>query len=315
MFTQLHAHGHYSLLEAIGSPKAYVAKAKDLCMKAVCFTDYGGMYGCIEFYKAAKKENIKPLLWVELWLVHDISIAQTGRASHHYASTITLIAENLDWYQALLELVTKANTDWFYGIPRIDFALLNQFWSNLIAIQWTQTSAIGSLITKNESVSKQKEILWMLQKACGDDSVYLEISTWDEKENKWLKAVNDWIIALHEETNIPIIVSNNVHYIEEEDKKPFGVALSIKDWKRVFDDDRRKVTGDWNIIGEKKSRIIMETRGYDIDLIDKCFATVSDIIERCTVELQLNQLLFPKYETPKDIAELYASKKDDLITT
>lgn len=314
MFTQLHTHCHYSLLEAIGKPEAMVAKAKELDMAAVCLTDYGGMYGAIEFYKAAKKEKIKPLLGVELGLVHDITTEDTARASQHYSDTIVLIAQNNDGYQALMELVSRANTEGFHWFPRIDFSLLKKFGSNLIALQSGIHSFVAGMIRTNAAQNKQEEILSIISDAVGEGCLYLWLCTRSEDENKGLKVVNDGLIALHESTDIPLIVSNNVHYIDPEDKVAFGVALSIKDGKRVFDEDKRKVTGDRHMLDQVATRTLMEQHWRSQDLIEHCFTSISTIIEGCTVALELGKILFPTYNTPDSVKSLYETVKEWLIS-
>jgi len=307
MFTELQLHSHYSLLEWIWKPKAYVARAKELGMTSLAMTDYNWLYWAIEFYKACKDEDIHPLIWIELHCVHDI--ATPGL----WWWTIVLIAENNEWYQALLRLVSHANMEWFDQKPRIDFWLLQTYWKNLICIIWWSRSLIWQLILENESESKQQETIRMIQNACGEQSVYIALHAHDEAKFEKIWKINKSLKYLAESISIPMIVSNDVHYIYEEDQKPFEIALSIRDWKRVYDEDRRIVEIPLHLAWEEEIMATMKWNWYEQSFIDSCLNTIVTITERCQCVIELNQLLFPKYQAPEHIKKLYEEHKNSLI--
>lgn len=314
MFTHLQLHSHYSLLEWIWTPKNYIAKAKELGMKSLALTDYNGLYGAIEFYKAAQDEKIHPLIWVELHCVHDITMKwHTSK----WWWTIVLIAENNAWYQSLLKLVSHANMEWFDRTPRIDFWLLQKYWADLVCLVWWTRSILGKLILSQESTWKQQEIIWLLQKACWNNGVYLMIHAHDESKDNDLKTVNQCIVELSWKSitnNIPIVISGDVHYINPSDQKPFEVALSIRDGKRVYDEDRRIVTTQLHLTSENEVVKIMLENWYKQEFIDYSFEIIESIVQRCQCKINLNQLLFPKYKAPEEIKKLYEQHKHWLIS-
>lgn len=308
MFTHLQTHSHYSLLEWIWKPKEYVAKAKELHMKALAMTDYNGLYGAIEFYKACKDNDIHPLIGVELHCVHDISVPWLG------GWNIVLIAENNAGYQALLRLVSHANMEWFDQKPRIDFGLLNKYGKDCICLVWGSRSIIGQLILQNESEEKQQETIKMLQQACWENAVYATLQTHDEAKYPKIGELNKAIKYLAESINLPIVMTNDVHYINVEDQKPFEIALSIRDGKRVYDEDRRTVEIPLHLASEDEVVATMVWNGYEQSFIDSCLETIFTVTQRCQCVIELNQLLFPKYKAPAHIQELYEKNKEGLIS-
>ncbi len=307
MFNHLQIHSHYSLLEWIWAPKWYVKKAKELWMNALAITDYNWLYWAIEFYKACKDENIHPIIWVELHCVHDITMKWHKST---WWGTIVLLAENKEWYQDLLKLVSHANMDWFDGTPRIDFELLKKYGSHLLCLVWWVRSLLWKLILANEPISKQEETLWLLKNACWEDAVYLMIHSHDESKFEEVKTVNKSIYSL---AWYPFLITQDVHYITPEDQKPYEVALSIKDGKRVYDEDRRIVKIPLHLSSEDEVLGTMKWNWYDQEFISNCLSTIDTVIERCQCEISLNQLLFPKYEAPDEIRKLYEANKNWLI--
>lgn len=310
MFTHLHLHSHYSLLEAIWSPKAYVQRAKELWMNSLALTDYNGMYGVIEFYKEAIKNDIKPLIWVELWIVHDLQ-APTKETK---TPTITLLAQNNSWYQNLLKLVSRANMEWYNYWARIDFSMLDEYGKDLIAIIWWQYSIIWKMIIEDQEIQKQHETVSLIQSACGKDSTFLEYITrkkWDDKKED---KVNAWILQIHHTLWVPLIASNNVHYLNSWDATWYSVAMSIKDGKRIYDDSTRPVLWDQSMISQTQIEDILLNNGIDDETIKVIHKNIESIVEICTVTIELWKILFPNYTSPKAIQELYAHHKSTLIS-
>lgn len=308
MFSHLQVHTHYSLLEGIWSPKNYIAKAAELGMKALAMTDYNGLYGAIEFYKTCKSNDIHPIIWVELHVVHDITVPWL------WWWTVVLLAKNEQWYQDLLELVSHANMDWFDQKPRIDFGLLRKYGKQVVCLVWGKNSLLGRLIMQNESESKLQETVWLLRDACGDDAVYASLHTHDESKFENVGKVNKAIKYLAEGISLPIVFTNDVHYINPEDQKPFEVALSIRDWKRIYDEDRRIVSIPLHLASEDEIIATMKANWYEQSFIDSCLETVDNVVKTCQCEIELNKLLFPKYQAPEHIKELYESHKEGLIS-
>lgn len=310
MYIHLHWHSHYSLLEGLGKPADFVAGAKSYGMPALWLTDYNGMYGAIEFYQACKKADIKPILWVELGLVHDRTIKDKGENSWN----IVLIAENYTGYSNLLKIVSHANLEWFHGKARMDFDLLREFHAWLFCCVGGDSSYLGQMILRNEPRNKIEETIRLLQQIVGEDRVYLELIAQYENKLKDLKKVNPAIQELGASLWVPLLVSTNYHYVKPDDKEVFEVALSIKDGKQIYDEDRRRVTGDYYLMSEDELKEMMiEKNGYDIALVDEMIANNQALADRTQLEIPMGKILFPSYSSPEDIIALYEQHKTELI--
>lgn len=310
MYIHLHGHSHYSLLEAIGEPANIVREAKDYEMTSIALTDYNGLYGAIEFYTACKKAEIKPILGVELWYVHDAA----SRNKDETSGNIVLLAKNTDGYQTLLELTSESHLHWRnIDKARIDLKLLTKHHTWLIALMWGPGSSLWDLILAGADekalithVSQVIDLLWK-------ENVYLEIAVQDESEHPDVKKINTTIETLRSTLELQCICSNNYHYIDETDQEVCEVAFWIKDGKRVYDDDRRYLTMKQHIMNEAEIRETLEKNGYEAAFITQMIDTTQTIADICTVEIPMWEILFPRYESPDEIAELYEKHKNKLI--
>lgn len=310
MFSHLHWHSHYSLLEAIGKPKDIVAKAEELGMSSIALTDYNGLYGAIEFYQACKDVDIKPIIWVELGYVPD----HTEQPKQEDIGTVVLVAKNYDWYQALLKLVSEANLNGRNnGKARIDFWLLQQYSANLIVLLWGKQNFVSKLILKNESESKITEEIERITKLVWPKRCIIELLVQDHEQFPEIKKINTQLESLASKLKLPLVCTNNYHYVNPEDQKVSEVALAIKDSKRMFDDDRRKKTTAEHIMSEQEISDMMEKNWYEKPVITQMIQTSKNIAESIDLEIPLGQILFPKYESPDDIKKLYEQHKDKLV--
>ena len=167
-FTHLHWHSTFSFLEAIWTPKKIVAKAKELWFSAVAITDYFAMYWAIQLYEAAKENEIKPIIWTELWFVLDIN--WFNKVDEIW--NICLLAKNTEWYQNLMKLVSVANQAWIAWKPKIDISTL---WENnewVIAFMWWEESRLWKMISRSETDDKILEIVHMIQDNIWKENVY-----------------------------------------------------------------------------------------------------------------------------------------------
>lgn len=309
MFVHLHWHSTFSFLEAIGKPNKILARAKELEMNAIAITDYNGMYGAIKFYQTAKDEGIKPIIGVELGFVLDInSVIQANQVGN-----IVLLARNKEWYANLMELVSFANKDGIAGKPKIDINQLKKFNNGIICISWGKESRIGKMLALDEKIEKIAEIISMIKATVGDKDVFLEVTAQDEKLLPEVQKINTQILHLAELTTTECIVDNNYFYPKVGDKEAREIALAIKDGKKVYDEDRRKPKGDYYIMDEEEIRAICEKNGHTKTDIDKRIDTNNKIAESIHLTIDLNQTLFPNYDAPEDIVDLYEQYKDMLV--
>jgi len=309
MFIHLHGHSTFSFLEAIGKPNAIVHKAKELGMKAIAITDYNGMYWAIKLYQAAKEADIQPIIWIEVGFVMDIN----SHIPDQQIGNIVILAKNKEGYQSLMELTSFANKEWIVGKPKIDLQALKTFWKDIICFFWWPQSRLGKMITLDEKESKRIEIIHFIQEIVGKENVYLEIIAQSYNELPEIKKYNDILLSLHKEHNIPCIVNNNYFYPSETDKQAREVALAIKDGMKIYDENRRKPKWQFHIMSETEIRTILEKNDIDINTIENLIATNNSIAEKIHIEIELNQTLFPNYETPEDVKELYEKYQDWLI--
>lgn len=309
MFVHLHGHSTFSFLEAIGRPAKIAAKAKELWMPAIAITDYNWMFGAVRFYKACKDEWIKAIIGVELGFVLDINSANFV----NNIGNLGLLAKNTDGYLSLLELTSWANTIGIKDRPKIDLDVLKKFSNWVLAFFGGPQSWIGKMILRDEAKDKIVEIIRMLQSALGEDSVYWEIIAQNHQNSPELARVNAYVYWLCEELGIPCIVNPNFHYISKEDKEAWEIALAVKDAKKVYDQDRRKPEWDFYIMTRSEVENVLTKNWYDSDQIQKMISNNLDLSEILNVEIPLGQTLFPNYESPDDIKEIYAKNKDILV--
>lgn len=169
------------------------------------------------------------------------------------------------------------------------------------------------MATLDEKEEKMIEIIHLIQDTIGKENVFLEIIAQDYNETSEHKKINDILLAIAEKQSIPCIVANNYFYPSETDKPAWEVALAIKDGMKIYDENRRKPKGKFHIMTEEEIREILENNEFDEKIIDQLIETNNQIADHINTNIDLNQTLFPDYETPEDVKELYEKYKDTLI--
>lgn len=308
-YAHIHWHSTFSFLEAIGKPKKIVAKAKELGMTSIGIADYNWMYSAIKFYQIAKEEEINPIIWIETWFVMDINSPFTPQQ----VGNIILVAKNTQWYQNLMILTSFANKEWIAGKAKIDITTLKTYGSWIIVIMWWLESRISKMMTSDTQESKVIEIIWMIQDAVWKENVYLDIIAQNYSLIPELKRINDQILDFWKKMNLKFLVHNNYFYPDKDDKDAREVALAIKDGKKMYDDDRRKPKWDYHIMSEEEIRETLRKNGFEEEFIDTAIQNNNELAESITIEISLNQALFPNYDTPDDIKEVYEKVKDELV--
>lgn len=307
MFVHLHGHSHYSLLESIWKPKDIVETAVALWMSSIALTDYNGVYWAIEFFSACKKASIKPIVWVELWFTMDLASKQ----SH---GSIVLIAPTVKEYHNLLRLTSHANMEGYTTAATIDLELLKQYWNGLIAILGWENSYLGYQIHQQQEADKISEQLMLIKSSLWEQGILaLELIARDHKDNKKLEEVNQRILEIATANSLDFIISWNFHYVTPDQSQAFETALSIKDGKRIYDEDRRLVTWKRHIQSEEEIRKTMKENWFDDEIIDQGIVMTQTIADKTNLEIELNQLLFPNYQSPEKIKALYEESKDGLV--
>jgi len=288
-FVHLHVHSHYSLLDGLGKPHEIIKKAKQDGAPAVALTDHGVLYGAIEFYKIAKKEGIKPIIGVEAYVAPGSrfdKIAGPENKPYH----LVLLAKNNIGYQNLLKLTSQAHLEGFYYKPRIDFGLLKSHSEGLIGLTACLAGEIPRLILQNNE-EKVIQSIKRYQDIFGKEDFYLELQDHPEIEKQMI--VNKKIIEIAKKLNIPLVATNDCHYVEKKDAEVHDVLLCIQTGKSVQDTDRMRYTGDFSMRSpEEMKQSFAQT--------PEAIENTLKIAEKCNVEIEFNQNLLPKYTPPQN---------------
>jgi len=219
MFTHLHVHTEYSLLDGMCRIPYLVERARELGMDSLAITDHGVMYGAIEFYLAAREAGIKPIIGCEVYLAPNSRFGRNASDKNNYH--LILLAKNQTGYRNLIQLTTKANLEGFYYKPRVDNELLEQHHQGLIALSGCIAGEIPRLILNGRLEEAKQAALWYKQ-TFGD--FYLEIQRHPIAE---LGQINQGLISMSDELDIPLVATNDVHYINQEDASAHDLLMCI----------------------------------------------------------------------------------------
>jgi|CXWL01.1.fsa_nt_gi DNA polymerase-3 subunit alpha len=286
-FTHLHLHTHYSILEGLGSPEKYVKRAKELGQTALGITDHGNMYGAIEFYKAAKHEDIHPVIGVEFYMAIDKRSDRRPKIDNK-AHNLILLAENQKGYENLIQLVTRSNLEGFYFRPRIDWELLEEYCQGLICM----TSDLRGIVSHYLLAGMNEEAkihLQRLQKIYGQENVFVELEDHPKIENQVM--VNGLLTELAKNCNAPLLATNDVHYPLFEDAEAQDVLLCIKDNKNVEDTNRWRYLDDFSLKTEEQMKAGFPDHPEAIQ-------NTMEIAQRCKLNFQFGVNLIPHFPTP-----------------
>jgi len=285
MFTHLHVHTEYSLLDGMCRIPQLVSRAKELGMDSLAITDHGVMYGAIQFYLAARGAGIKPIIGCEVYVAQNSRSGRnaSGKDHHH----LVLLAKSRTGYRNLIQLATKAQLEGFYYKPRVDKELLEQYHQGLIALSGCLGGEIPRLILEGRVEEAKQVALWYKQ-VFGD--FYLEIQRHPIPE---LEQVNQIIIPMSSELDIPLVATNDVHYINQADASSHDLLLCIQTNSSIYDDKRMKMKGDFLYLKSPQ-----EMAGLFRD-IPQALENTERIAEMCDVELEFGRLHLPGVELPE----------------
>lgn len=233
-FAHLHVHSHYSLLTALPTPDKLVQRAKELGMGSVALTDTSALYGAVEFYLAAEKAGIKPIIGAEMWVAKNLR-SKNNTAEDRRRHQLVLLVKNEIGYKNLLKIISVAQLEGFYYKARTDKAFLKEHAEGLIALSGSLQGEVPTEILYGNA-ERAKAVALEYQAIFGKDNFYLEIQPHLDHENQL--AANAGLITLARETGIPLVATNDVHYIHPEDAATQDVLLAIRDNKQVTDIER-----------------------------------------------------------------------------
>jgi len=284
----LHNHTCYSLLDGAGKIPDLIARAKELGMEAIAITDHGFMYGVIEFYKEAKKAGVKPIIGCEIYVAprsfRDKVAGQDDTPYH-----LVLLAENQEGYQNLIRLVSLAGVEGFYYKPRVDKELLRKYGSGLIGLSACVAGEIPSLILQGrEQEALQTALLY--QDIFGKGNFYLELQDHGLPEQR---VVNSAIIKISRETGIPLVATNDIHYVHRENAPLQDIMLCIQTGKTVFEQDRMRFeTEEFYLKSEEEMRLLFGD-------YPEALSNTVEIARRCNVEIEFDNNHLPVFPVPE----------------
>ncbi len=286
-FVHLHVHTEYSLLDGFSRVSNLINRAKELNMNAIAITDHGNMFGVIDFYKKAKKEGIKPIIGCEVY-TSPRTIRDKDPNFDKYQGHLVLLAKNMQGYKNLIKLVSISYTEGFYYKPRVDLEELEKHSEGIIALSACLAGDVAKSLM-NRNYNKAKFYATKYNEIFGEGNFFLEVQDHNIPEQK---EVNAGIVELSKETGIPLVATNDVHYVRKEDSKTHDVLMCIQMGKTVDDPNRMRFGSDEFYL---KSREEMED---SFSYIEEALDNTVKIAEMCNVEFDFNTIHLPKYDVP-----------------
>lgn len=287
-FVHLHVHSHYSLLDGLSKVSDLVARVRELEMSAVALTDHGVMYGSVEFYQACRKADVKPIIGVEAYVAHE-SLHLRGKAEEKPYHFI-LLAKDYEGYRNLLRLTTIAHLEGYYYKPRVDWDALRQHSAGLIAMSACRAGEVPRAILNGDEAGARRSIARALE-VFGQGNYYLELQHHPHAPEQM--KLNSELVRLGRELGVPLVATNDSHYLRPEDAEAQDALLCIQTKSLLAEESR------------------MSYRGFDLSLrspddMAAAFADVPEavsntvaIAEMCNVELPLGKTVLPQYSLPE----------------
>lgn len=288
-FTHLHVHTEYSLLDGSSKIKELLPRAKELGMDSIAITDHGVMYGVIDFYKKAKEVGIKPILGCEIYVAPGSRFDREQARGEDRYYHLVLLAENNQGYKNLMKIVTRGFTEGYYYKPRVDYEVLEKYHEGIIALSACLAGEIPNKILK-EDFDGARAAARKMRDIFGENNFFLELQDHGIREQT---QVNTSLIRLSKELGIPMVVTNDVHYIREEDAIPHDLLLCIQTGKKVSDKDRMRYEGGQYYL--KSEEEMQKVFPYAREAMDN----THKIAERCNVEIVFGEQKVPKFDVPE----------------
>lgn len=287
-FVHLHVHSEYSLLDGACRIGSMMDRVKELGQDAIALTDHGVMYGCIDFYKKAKEAGIKPIIGCEVY------VARRGMEDRIYgvdneAYHLVLLCKDRTGYENLCYLVSQAYLKGFYGKPRVDLKLLRERHEGLIALSACLAGAIAQDLLQ-EDYDAARSYALELKDIFGEDNFYLELQDHGIPEQR---AVNQGIMRLSRELDLPLVVTNDAHYLRREDSVIQDVLLCVQTGKTVDDPNRMKFqTDEFYLKSEEELRQLFPN-------CPEAFENTAKIAQRCNLDFEFHKYHLPSFPVPE----------------
>src|SRR6266540_3937493 len=288
-FVHLHTHSEFSLLDGASRVDDLCATAAGFGMPAIALTDHGAMFGALDFYQAARRHEIKPILGVEAYVAPRSRFDRTPGDDEEKYRHLTLLARTAEGYRNLLRLVTDAHLEGFYHRPRIDKELLAERSAGLIGLSGCLASETARLLLSGQQ-AKARDVVGQYAEIFGKDGFYIEIQHHGLSEQR---QVNPMLVRLSHDLGVPLVATNDLHYTNKEDARPHDVLLCIQQQKVQTDDNRLKFDTDEFFLKSAE-----DMRALFVELPQACDATLS-IADMCELDLSFGQMHLPRFVPPE----------------
>ena len=292
-FVHLHVHSTYSLLDGLGKISDLVKRAKELEMPALALTDHGVMYGAIEFYDKCKKEGIQPILGIEAYLAPN-GLENKQNKADQTRNHLILLAKNYTGYKNLVKLTTKAHLEGYYYKPRIDYHALKTHHEGLIATSACLAGDIPRAIL-SDNIEKAEELIRWYQQTFGDGNFYLELQ--HHPHIPEVAKVNAVLIELARQYSVPLIATNDVHYVLQEDAQAHDVLICLQTKKKLDDAKRMRYLPELfhlTTAQEMETAFSNQPEAIQNTLL---------VAKQCNIEIPLGKNLLPIFSVPHGLSD------------
>ena len=288
-FTHLHVHTEYSLLDGSSKIKELAARAKELGMNSMAITDHGAMYGVIDFYRACREIGIKPIIGCEVYVAPGSRFDREKVDGEDRYYHLVLLAENNQGYQNLMKIVSKGFVDGFYYRPRVDKEILREYHEGIIALSACLAGEVPRFLERGLYEEAKQAVLEHLD-IFGRGNYFLEIQ---DHGIPMQRQVDQGILRLSRELGIPVVATNDCHYINAEDWEAHDILLCIQTGKKLADENRMRYEGgQYYVKSEDEMRALFP---YAPEAIDY----TQEIADRCNVEIEFGVTKLPRYDVPE----------------
>jgi DNA polymerase-3 subunit alpha len=287
-FVHLHVHSEYSLLDGLSRIDDLVQRTRELGMGALAITDHGVMYGSLGFYQKAVQNGIKPIVGCEMYLARrDMQSRRPHKDGRPYH--LVLIAEDQQGYQNLLQMTTRSHLDGFYYKPRIDKELLSRHADGLVALSACAKGEVAQLLTQGDHEGARRAAAWY-QELLGPGRFYLELQEHDIPE---LSDLNRQLVSLSRELDIPLVATNDVHYVRSEDLQAHDLLLCIQTNTTINDPKRMKMQGTGYHLRSPDEMAALFSE------VPEALTNTVEIAERCSLSFDFDTLHLPPFDVPE----------------
>ncbi|MFQ5482210.1 MAG: DNA polymerase III subunit alpha, partial [Nitrospinaceae bacterium] len=289
-FVHLHVHTHFSLLDSSLRHSALFKRAAEFKMPAVAMTDHGNLFGALEFYKGAKKHGLKPIIGCEVYVAPESRLQKD--TNHHLRDAsyhLILLARNETGYKNLVRLVTLGYLEGFYYKPRIDKDLLAKHAAGLIALSSCNRGEVAYNLSR-ENLPRAAKVARQYQDIMGPDHFYLELQ---DHNQEWQKKINKELVTLGKNLDLPLVATNNCHYLDQADQRAHEILLCLQTGKTMNDEYRMQYpSAEYYFKSPEEMTALFRE-------LPEALENTLRIAEHCNLELETGKMQLPNYPVPK----------------